>query len=573
MCEGDGFVMCGILGVVSKNNVSRFKTEFENAIKNLSHRGPDHTSAVMFDNAMIGYTRLAIRGLNEKYNQPVVIDGVYGFGNGEVYFRKNRFVLTDKIDLWNLFNDIVKGEENIFEVYDADFAICCYDSINKQLILGRDVWGVKPLYISWIDKGTLVFASEIAAILPFFKGTDSTGINPETVRDYLLFGYPVSYQTFYDNIDMLEPGTVWKWNLNDNTNSNLWQASKIYGKSDENIQQQFEDALCSSVRSRSISDRNLGCHLSGGFDSSMLVYLLYGQNVPMKCFNMYREQADADFLYAGRIEKELGIELIRKRLQVPNDYTGLIKILNSPIMSTGAFVPLQCAETAKENHITVMLEGQGADELLRGYSRFMDEGIGDSRQIFDVLSNADMDLLSLLFDKSEREINIIREFYLNEIFKNNTKIPVYQEFYIKYFLHELLRIEDHVNMAYSIENRVPYLSLEMRKLLYSGLLSPQKENLRCFHKVKNTSISTRKKENMNPDMRKEIMAVKENYIDMISENRIALDLDYEKLTDILVSNQFMGMGKKEIFLLWFIYNVHLWCVYQGFDKKIFLLGE
>ena len=51
MCEGDGFVMCGILGVVSKNNVSRFKTEFEIAIKNLSHRGPDHTSAVMFDNS------------------------------------------------------------------------------------------------------------------------------------------------------------------------------------------------------------------------------------------------------------------------------------------------------------------------------------------------------------------------------------------------------------------------------------------------------------------------------------------------------------------------------------------
>lgn len=563
--------MCGILGIVSKGDVSKYHHKFEDGLHAMAHRGPDHCKKISFPNAMLGYVRLAVRGLSEQYHQPIFIgDDFYAFGNGEVYSENGIPVNDTQNDLHGLIKSVFLGDTDIYERFDADFALCCYDRKTNRVYIGRDVWGVKPLYYTWIDSETLGISSELGALLPLLSSRPM----PETSvwRDYLLFGYPVSYRTFYKGIFILPPGEIWQVDLNTGK-QDIWCIASNESDLDNSVASgSFESSLIQSVKDRLQSDKKVGCYLSGGLDSSMIAYIIQREgDREFECINLYRDTTDRDHQYSRGVSEDLNVLLHSKRLEEQKPYRELIQVLHSPIMSSGAFVPFAGAKMANESGLTVLLGGQGADEVMLGYHRF--SSLGQTQlDVFDLLSNGSISLFTDLFSLSEDEKSrLIREY--ESIFTSceTGTIPKEQRFYIKFFLHELLRIEDHVHMRYSIENRVPYLSLSIRQLMNSGKLTRQKQDLIAYHRKLNTRVCSRKKENLNPSLVQELDAVKYEYLNLLSNHQVMGRLNYDKLTEIIQDEKYRLMGKKEHFLLWFLYNLHLWCVLNNVIECVYFL--
>lgn len=565
--------MCGICGIVTRKMEDGYKLKVREGLNAISHRGPDNTEIYCDDNIAFGYVRLAIRGnVNEQYNQPIIENNIVAFGNGEVYLRDNKTVNSNENDLVPLIRDIIKDKGNIFKRFDADFAISCYDKENKLFYLARDLFGVKPLYISWLDKETIAFASEIKALKKIIKTEYS--INKQTILDYLIYGYQLEEETFYNEIYTISPGSILIWNINDEKleyNKYLNENLKLQ-HTDKNNDKDISKEIKKSIKARLISDQKLGFHLSGGQDSSLIVYLANEKIKEQQCFTAYRNKNDNDLKFSKEICKKLNCKQHIIKMK-KNNYKELIDVLDTPIMAGGDFVPLKIAKLGKKHKMKVLLEGQGADELFLGYSRFKEiKENSNIEKIVEILNNTDLKLLKKLFklENSEEEINNI---YVDNFRDGKTNMEKAQLFYIRNFLQELLRIEDHVHMNYSIENRVPFLSLDIIKWLNSNkIIINEKSNKNAeynVHKKMNTVLTQRaKKENLNGSLNDELIVNMSKFKKLINDKKIFKEFDYDLMNQLLNRETLKKLNKKEAFLIWHIFNLLIWYEENKFTEKI-----
>ena len=567
--------MCGICGIVTMKMQDNYKAKVKSGLRKLYHRGPDDINVFCDNNVVLGYVRLAIRGnLNEQYNQPIKYHNIVAFGNGEVYLENNKTVDSSKNDLLPLVKGIVDYEGEIFKNFDADFSIGCYDKANKKFYLARDFFGVKPLFFYFNDNETIFFASEIKALLDMID--TKIIINQKTILDYLMFGYPLEDNTFYKDIYTISPGSILIFDLN---NKKL-EYKKYFKKyfypkytNKENNKSIFEEIKL-SVNSRLISEQKLGFHLSGGQDSSLIVYLSHEKLYKQHCFTAYINKKDNDLKYSKRICKNLNCK--QHIIQIKNNnYEELIKVLDTPIMSSGDFVPLKLAQIASKNKIKVLLEGQGADELFLGYSRFKEiKEKMNLHELITVLNNVDINLLIKIF-KLDITPYELTKLYFKYFIEGDTNIAKAQYFYVRNFLQELLRVEDHVHMYYSIENRVPFLSLNIRNWLNNNeIIINQKSNKNAeynVHTKMNTVLVERTgKENLNGSLNKELLRNRNKFKKILNNEEIFTNFDYPLINSLLVKEKIVKLNKKEAFLLWHIYNLCIWYSKNKFKTKICL---
>lgn len=567
--------MCGIVGVVTRRkNADTYVSRVKEGLSKIKHRGADDQNIYSNEDVCMGYVRLAIRGLTPLYNQPIVSGDIVSFANGEVYSKEGLPVNVNKNDLQPLVDELSIKKEKIFNQYDADFAVCQYNKKTRRFYLARDLFGVKPLYYSWIDEDTLAFASEIKGIKSILNTENE--INSQTVFDYMVFGYPVEDRTFYKNIHVFPTKSVFEWDLVENTKKYYnakFKENKIEKVPlDEEIMDEIYEPLKEAVKNRLISDRKLGMHLSGGLDSSLIAYLANEIDESSKDFyTAYNSKEDNDLRYSKIITDLMKSK--QKKIQIPKDkdYEGLITTLDSPIMSSGAFVPYLISGLANENSEVVLLAGQGADELFFGYHRFqkMKENMNID-ELIEMLSNSDYDMLQKLFPNKNIK-DTIKNRYKDYIDKKDKNVfEKAQEFYINNFLAELLHIEDHVHMKYHIENRVPFLSLPVWNWIVENRIKINGENNKIpilnTHKKMNTAVVKRTlKENMNVSLNDELENRKEELKKML-EFRIFKDMDYEKLEEYI--NKIPTLSRKEIFVVWTLYNIQTWYRLNKFNETI-----
>lgn len=553
--------MCGIAGIISRNK-SVDKNIVESALNKMLHRGMDDINIYYNGyNVAFGYIRLAIRGLDNTYSQPIVHNNYIAFGNGEVYNKNGKPINANQCDLLSIISDIPKKLTKIYDNYDADFALSIYDKNKNTFFLARDYFGVKPLFYSWIDNDTLAFASEIKGLLMLIERPE---YDEKTIMDYLLFGYSLNEKTFYKNVFKLEPRTIFKWNLNNN--------KRAFFRADFNIkyrnsQLPIFDYFSIAVKNRLTSDRKISSHLSGGLDSSLIAY------VTTNCLDYYTAfyaKDDFDNQNAGFIAEKLKLNQIKIKLNPNLKLKDIISILDCPVMSTGAFVPYQIAMNAYKNNVKVLLAGQGADELFLGYSRFLNIiNINDTNDLFQQLINSDLNLLCKLF-----KINIADVFniYIKNIPETNCLLFA-QKFYINNFLTSLLHIEDHTHMNFNIENRVPFLSLPMIKFIkqYGVCKDGNKMDIKYTHKILNscaiTNNNLNKKNNMNLKMNEYLKNI--DYC-IFFENKVFDNFDYEFFEKCI--HKLDSLTKNELFVIWFVVNLNEWYNCFKFSKKIDLKG-
>ena len=381
--------MCGIAGFSG-----RFDETLLRAMGGMiAHRGPDDRGQLLIPEEGIGlvHRRLSIIDLSPAGRQPMwdrTGTAAITF-NGEIYnYRELRNELlaagrgfTSESDTEVILEGYLVWGEKVLKRLNGIFAFALWDSRRKRLLLARDGFGVKPLYLVRVPRGT-VFASEMKSLF-LVKDLD-TSIDEGTVYHHLALGWSPSPLTMLRSVRKLEPGhAVW---LREGETEEKWQFHELpFGgpKStldEEQAAEEVAHALDEAVRRQLVADVPVGAFLSGGVDSSAVVAMArrHRGDRPMKCFTIaYRDgtlesEGFADDLpYARRVAAHLGQELVEVEVGAPafERIDEMIYHLDEPQPEPAGLSVLLISEAAKRHGIKVLLSGAGGDDVFSGYRR------------------------------------------------------------------------------------------------------------------------------------------------------------------------------------------------------------
>ena len=384
--------MCGILGHITRTD-ERSLGRFRAALDRLAHRGPDdhgvYSEKVRDDLVVhLGHRRLSILDLSELGHQPMRSprSGSHITFNGEVYnflelrreleakgysFRSNcdTEVILAAYDEWGA---------GCFARFNGMFAIGIYDPRTRQLLLGRDRLGIKPLY--YVHQGdTFGFASELTA-LTALRAVDLE-LNPAALADYFALGYFPCDSTPLVNYAKLLPGRHLTYDIDrrEIRIERFWDALDAYSApgfsgSESEAVERSEQLLRKSVERRLIADVPLGAFLSGGIDSSLVVALMTQvSSQQVKTFTIgFTEPAMDEAPYAKAIAEHLGTEHHELYVSPKGLEETLVKtasMYDEPFADSSS-IPTSILSQMTRQHVTVALSGDGGDELFAGYTRY-----------------------------------------------------------------------------------------------------------------------------------------------------------------------------------------------------------
>ncbi len=368
--------MCGIFGTINYS----IKEDKAFIFHELVHRGPDQQNCIEKNNVELYHTRLAIQDLTPMGNQPMIHNGLYISFNGEIY---NHLELRKKYDLNHSSHSdtmtILLLYEKIgmamLQEFDGMFAFCLYDTNAEKVFLARDRTGKKPLYI-WQKKDILVFSSELNVLYQVTRPS----INRSAINDYLYLGFHFKTQTPYEDVWELENGTFYQIDLitQDRHIEKWFDITSIYIKkldlTETEALELLDTKLTKAVKCRlESSDVEVGSFLSGGIDSGLVTAIASNHMNNLKTFTVRIPGAYDESELALKVAQKYNtihtpIDISYDHLQL--DFEKIIGNYGEPFCDDSAIPSYYVSETAKK-HITVVLNGDGADELFGGYRRYV----------------------------------------------------------------------------------------------------------------------------------------------------------------------------------------------------------
>ena len=532
--------MCGINGIVYPRSSGReVSPEMLTGMRDiLRHRGPDDGGIFIDKNIGLGHRRLAIvdprHGVQPMFSDDRSCAIVY---NGEVYDHADR-----RIDLesrGHRFNNRSDTETilHLYQEYGRDcveylrgmFAFAIWNSNTQELLIARDRLGVKPLYYVHTQDGSLYFASEIKALLA--AGAVKPEINFDALPDQLASHGTSLDETLYAGIKRLMPGHTMVWKDGRIDIREYWDLAfepKHDPQSDAEFVEEWRDMFRKSVELRLMADVPLGMFLSGGIDSSAIAAMMSTMvSEPIKTFSVgFREREANELGYARLVSEAFGTdhhEITITPKQFFDQLPDLVWHEDEPIGFI-ASVPLYFVSKLAQEHVKVVLTGEGSDETLAGYGRYskalqllnygqkyesltpgfvrsavrggvgtLPGRLGDKLGRTFLTRDADIENLFLdnfgvfpramqreLFSAATRDRIADLDPYRQPrkwLAKTDASEPLDQLLYVdtKTYLHELLMKQDQMSMAASIESRVPFLD---HKLVEFSARLPREMKLR-----------------------------------------------------------------------------------------------
>ena len=373
--------MCGIAGMARFDGAPVRLDDVRRMCAALAHRGPDDEGFYMAPSAGLGMRRLSIIDL-ETGRQPVHNeDGtVWAVFNGEIYnFQELRRELegrghsfytgTDTEVIVHLYEE--RGRRCV-EALRGMFAFAVWDERDQSLLLARDRVGIKPLYYCEAG-GRLAFASELKALLEL-PDVERT-VNWTALGHVFTFLTTTQSESIVQGVRKLEPGTTLTASRQGVRLSRYWdlQWAPDYGRSEAEWVEGLRALLDESVRLHMISDVPLGAFLSGGIDSSSVVASMARLSPrPVKTFSIGFVEEDYNELgYARQVARAFGTE--HHELVLEPDVLSVLEDLawhlDEPFGDPSAIPTYMVSKLAAE-HVTVVLSGDGGDELFAGYDRY-----------------------------------------------------------------------------------------------------------------------------------------------------------------------------------------------------------
>lgn len=499
--------MCGIAGTYRPKGLSSSDIDgVQRMCERLKHRGPDDSGLYHDDCCVLGHRRLSIIDLSSAGRQPFVSDDdrYYLVFNGEIYnyvelreeLREHGWHFKTQTDTEVLLKAYQQYGKDCLSRFNGMFAFAVYDSKNGSLFLARDRIGIKPLYYI-IHGSDLHFASEMKALLTLPSLNFS--LHLQSLFDYLVFNRTdIVDETFFNEIQRLPKGCFAIYDKSGIQITRWWDPEHFLGGTSDDAPscalETIRDLLISSTQLRMRSDVRVGSCLSGGLDSSILIGLLYSHH------NL--EQAYPSFTasFPGHpVDETRYVEALNKKYPFTNLKTyptarkafdnlwDFVYTNDEPTTNPSFYSQYEVMRLAKENGVTVLIDGQGGDENFAGYQYFhgfywnglflQKRLLQLGTEIFKSLlrkqdSSAYKTFLFQILPDSQRKRFLLRTVpYLNPDFfyGHISSSVVYNEFFrndslnssllrhFQYKLEHLLRMEDRNSMAFSLEARVPYL--------------------------------------------------------------------------------------------------------------------
>lgn len=369
--------MCGFVGFTHVET-TEYGTVIRKMTDAIKHRGPDSDGVFSDSDVSLGFRRLSIIDLTDEGKQPMFNENedIVLVFNGEIYnYMSIKEELLKKGHVFHSGTDsevIIHGYEEygveILSRLRGMFAFSIWDMKKKKLFIARDFFGIKPLYYTQnTTDGSLIFGSEIKTFLEHPKFIKK--LNDKALRPYMTFQYSAMDETFFEGVFKLKPAHYLEFEDNALKQTRYWHASfnPIERDMAKNVDQ-IKTLMQESVDYHRISDVKVGAFLSGGIDSSFITAMLK----PDKTFSVGFEEYEAMFNethLAAELSQILGIENVRKIITADECFDALPTIqyhMDEP-QSNPSSVPLYfLAELARE-HVTVVLSGEGADEIFGGY--------------------------------------------------------------------------------------------------------------------------------------------------------------------------------------------------------------
>lgn len=499
--------MCGIAGIINYGSKPVRQERIYSMMASIKHRGPDDEGTFFEDNIGLGFVRLSILDLSAAGHQPM-------------FSADNRFVCIFNGEIFNYIElrDELSGKGHTFQTgtdtevllaafrewgkeclhrFNGMWAFAIYDRKKKITFLARDRYGIKPLYYLKA-KDFFAFASEIPPLLKLLK--EKPEPDYDSIYEYLVFNRTdQTEKTFFQQIKKLQHGHFLSINNTTDVHPVKWYDLRESVKQVNGFNQpeEFKNLFSSSIGLRLRSDVPVGVCLSGGLDSSGIVSVLLEDFDKKDLHTFSAVYGNGKTGDESRFIKEFSPYLKNMFFTTPDtkslaeDLDNFVKAQGEPIPSTGPYAQFKVMELAKE-HVTVTLDGQGADEALGGYHYFYGYYFKDlllkgklgklSSEILQYYANnkALLGLKSFLFfllpAKFKTALRSREKQYLNKDFLHehqNGSNTIAEHLYgsstlqeallnhFEYKLEHLLKWEDRNSMWYSIEARVPYLDYRL----------------------------------------------------------------------------------------------------------------
>lgn len=380
--------MCGIAGFVeSPSTASPFGADASRALIHrmcdvIRHRGPDDEGAWVDDGVALGMRRLSIIDLSTGHQPIHNEDGtVWIVFNGEIYnYRELRHELQAAGHRFYTATD-TEVIVHAYEHWGADaisrlrgmFGLAIWNARTRSLLVARDRIGIKPMYYATAG-GRLYFGSELKSLL---EAPDlPRDLDAGALDHYLSFLYTPRDGSIFRNVRKLPPGHLMTWQDGKLDVRQYWRmpADETFTGSEADAVVELRRVLSDAVRSHLISDVPLGAFLSGGIDSSLVVGLMSEvSGARVKTFSIGFDEPEFDELDpARRVAEHFGTE--HHEFVVKPDGVGILDKLVShfdePFADSSAIPTWYVSEMARR-HVTVVLSGDGGDELFGGYDRYV----------------------------------------------------------------------------------------------------------------------------------------------------------------------------------------------------------
>ena len=393
--------MCGIAGIITLDKGAIIKSQLQPMTDCMQHRGPDGEGHWINADANVGlgHRRLSIIDLHEAADQPMHYQNRFTIVfNGEIYnyielkniLIKQGYQFKTESDTEVLLALYSRDKENCLQLLDGMFAFVIYDNQEKTIFAARDRFGEKPFFYTYIPGKYFVFGSEIKAIQAYTK--DHT-LNDVMMYNYLSFGVLDNKkdlsETFFAAVKRL-PHAHLLW-LNTTTLEKrvekYWDIDIL--KQDNKIslsdaKEKFQSLFYTSVNRRLRSDVNVGSSLSGGLDSSLIVCVIDDLIRKNKAEHSFASTSSKQKTFSARFpdfKKDEGafMQMVIDKTnvephfvfpsgnQLADDIDHLMYYQEEPFGGASILVQYEVMKLARQNDVTVLLDGQGADEILAGY--------------------------------------------------------------------------------------------------------------------------------------------------------------------------------------------------------------
>ena len=373
--------MCGFVGFTG--HVENDERVLKAMMDRIVHRGPDMGGTHIKDGVALGFRRLSILDLTEAGAQPMGNEdgSVFVVFNGEIYnFQELRAELEAAghtfhcdADTEVLVHGYEEWGEGLVDRLRGMYGFVVHDMRSGKLFGARDIFGIKPFYYYQTADGDLLFGSEIKSFLehPGFE----KAVNKKALRPYLTMQFPATDETFFAGVYKLPAAHCFTFDIAAARMDvrRYWDAdfSDDDSKTFDEYVEECDEVVHESVAAHRIADVKVGSFLSGGVDSSYIAACL----MPDKTFSVGFEYKDFNETnYAAELSDKLGIENYRKMVTADEFFEVLPQIqyhMDEP-QSNLSSVPLWFLAQLAAEQVTVVLSGEGADELFAGYAYYED---------------------------------------------------------------------------------------------------------------------------------------------------------------------------------------------------------